>query len=220
MSGDDARRAMLDAIHASTEGVRDDDPAAAHAALTRPYRQVGERDAAARLDLFEERLVDYGVDVSRLRAGDVASAIDEELARRRASKVVVPLGFPEAYGVGIGARERLADDASARELDAADATVSTCAVAIAETGTIALDAGAGQGRRAASLVPDVHLCIVHASQVVATVPEATTRLEAAVQAGAPITWISGPSATSDIELVRVAGVHGPRTLLVLLVTDA
>lgn len=220
MNGSDARRAMLDAIHAATEGIRDEDPTAAHAALARPYRQVGERNASARLDLLEERLVDYGVDVSRLRSSDVADSIHAELSRRRFTKVVTPAGFPEAYAKGIGERERIPDDATPRELDHAHAAVSTCAVAMAETGTIALDAGAGQGRRAASLVPDVHLCVVHASQVVATVPEATARLEAAVKAGAPITWISGPSATSDIELVRVAGVHGPRTLLVLLVTDA
>jgi len=97
-------------------------------------------------------------------------------------------------------------------LDAADGVITTAAVAIAETGTIVLDGGPGQGRRALSLVPDYHLCILHAGQIVGIVPQALERLEP----GRPCTWISGPSATSDIELDRVQGVHGPRTLEVIL----
>jgi L-lactate dehydrogenase complex protein LldG len=102
-------------------------------------------------------------------------------------------------------------------LDAADGVLTSCAVAIAQTGTIVLDGGAGQGRRAITLIPDYHLCVVRESQIVELVPEAMAQLEPAARAGRPITFISGPSATSDIELHRIEGVHGPRTLDVIVV---
>lgn len=217
---DDARAAILGAVDAATAPVRDDDPDAAHAALARTYRAAGTLDAAARLDRFEARLVDYGVDVVRVRAADVAEVLAATLTRRRADAVVVPRGTPDAWGAALEGRTTIRDDAPPTDLDAADATLSGCAVAVAETGTIALDGGPGMGRRAASLVPDVHVCVVRAGQVVELLPEAQARLHDAAAAGAPITWISGPSATSDVELERVAGVHGPRTLVVLLVGDA
>ncbi len=126
-----------------------------------------------------------------------------------------PAWFAEAGRAGI---EAVPDEPplSHQALDALDGVLTSCAVAIAETGTIVLDGGAGQGRRALSLLPDYHLCVVLVQQIVGTVPEAIERLEP----NRPQTWISGPSATSDIELQRVEGVHGPRNLEVLIVGQA
>jgi L-lactate dehydrogenase complex protein LldG len=149
-------------------------------------------------------------------AATLAAEVRAALERRGARTVVVPpalgLPLPDVVAVAVDSGELTAAD-----LDAFDAVITRAAVAIAETGTIILDGAPDQGRRAISLVPDYHLCVVGAGQVVELVPEAVARLTPA--AGRPLTWISGPSATSDIELERVEGVHGPRTLEVLLVTD-
>ena len=156
--------------------------------------------------LFEERVADYRAVVTRVAAADLSSAVAEALG---AARVVVP------PGLGIEVEGSVVDDGfSAHELDAFDAVVTRAALGIAETGTIVLDHRPDQGRRAISLVPDLHVCIVDAGQVVADVPDAIALLDPS----RPLTWISGPSATSDIELDRVEGVHGPRTLHVLLVT--
>ena len=156
--------------------------------------------------LFEERVADYRAIVTRCTPADLAAAVAEALGSARA--VVPP-------GLGIPVEGAVVDDGfTAAELDGYDAVVTRAAVGIAETGTIVLDHGPDQGRRAISLVPDLHVCIVEAGQVVADVPDAIALLDPA----RPQTWISGPSATSDIELDRVEGVHGPRTLHVLLVT--
>ena len=122
------------------------------------------------------------------------------------------------HGRAAGGLE-LVEDAglSVQQLDELDGALTGCAVAIAETGTFVLDGGAGQGRRALTLVPDLHVCVVREDQVVGLVPEAVGELEDAVRAGRPLTFVSGPSATSDIELDRVEGVHGPRVLHVVLV---
>jgi len=167
------------------------------------------------IDLFAERVADYQATVHRVVAADLPRAIAEALARRRARRLVIPAGQPGAWLADAGDLERLADDPplTHADLDAADGVVTGCAVAIAETGTIVLDAGDGQGRRALSLLPDYHLCVVPADRIVGTVAEALERLDPR----RPLTWISGPSATSDIELQRVEGVHGPRTLEVVIV---
>jgi len=164
------------------------------------------------LDLFMERVADYRAVVVRCRPGEVADAVRTALGN--SAKVIVPQGFPEEYlGLPDGA-ERVADvGLSASALDAVDAVVTTARVGIATTGTIILDHGPGQGRRALSLVPDRHVCLVTTDQVVSGVTDSVARLEPT----RPMTWISGPSATSDIELDRVEGVHGPRTLHVIVV---
>ncbi|MCK2218009.1 LUD domain-containing protein [Actinomadura sp. ATCC 31491] len=162
----------------------------------------GYRVAAATGDLvglFAERVDDYRAVVHVLPAAEVPGRIAELVTGRR---MIVPDGFD------------LPGHQSWDDLHTADGVVTGCAVGIALTGTIVLDHGPGQGARAQTLVPDYHLCVVRADQIVSSVPEAIARLDPS----RPLTWISGPSATSDIELNRVEGVHGPRTLEVIIST--
>ncbi|HEU4567011.1 MAG TPA: LUD domain-containing protein [Marmoricola sp.] len=186
--------------------------------VPRGYRRAGEAgegevDQHQLLDQLVDRLVDYKAGVHRCAPGEVARTVARVLEAHRAVDVVVPDGFPDA-DLPPGLAPRRDDPAlSPAQLDGTDGVLTTCAVAVAETGTIVLDAGPGQGRRALTLVPDLHVVVVRADQVVRGVPEALTRLTPT----RPLTWISGPSATSDIELDRVEGVHGPRRLEVVLV---
>ena len=172
------------------------------------------------LDRFIEMTVDYKAVVKRVPAAGVPEAVAELLAAAGVGSAVLPAGLDAAWRAAVvGADITVHSDEpqlSRNELNAIDAVVTASAVSIAETGTIVLDHAADQGRRALTLVPDTHLVVVRADQVVSDVPEAVGRLAAAVASGNPLTWISGPSATSDIELTRVEGVHGPRTLLVVL----
>jgi len=154
-------------------------------------------------DLFAERVADYRATVHR------GGTVDAVLAARGLSRVVVPDGFPDGLLPSV---ELVGEPVDTATLDEVSAVVTTCAIAVAETGTIVLDHGAGQGARALTLVPDYHLVVVRPAQIVAGVPDAV----AALDPTRPLTWISGPSATSDIELDRVEGVHGPRTLDVLI----
>ncbi|MFE2865856.1 lactate utilization protein C [Embleya sp. NPDC059259] len=189
------------------------------------------------LELFAEHLRDYRAVVHEVTGSELADAIAQAVERRGARRLVTPAGLPAEWVAGLapgtcvpdgwvyGPIDESSDDPTnnrpeqpaphltVAELDTADGVLTAAAVAIAETGTIVLDAGPGQGRRALTLVPDWHLCVVRARDVVASVPQALERL----LPGRPLTWISGPSATSDIELNRVEGVHGPRTLEVLIV---
>ena len=186
--------------------------AGAPAGIPRGYLTGTGMTTPALIELLTERLHDYGTSVRRCPADGVAQAVREALAERGARRIVLPPGLI-LDGAGPDGVEFLADDGlSPDALDATDGVITTAALAIAETGTIVLDGGPGQGRRALSLIPDYHLCMLRASQIVGIVPQALARLEP----GRPCTWISGPSATSDIELDRVQGVHGPRTLEVIL----
>ncbi len=185
-------------------------------------RPVGRADAAARqcageagdLDLLASRLEDYGAVVTPLRPGaDIAAAVDAVARRHGADVLVAPADLPPAWRPRATALAVDDPPIASRELDRLGAVLSGCALAVADTGTIALDCGPGQGRRALTLLPDLHVCVVRADQVVPTFAAAIARLAASP---GPLTLLSGPSATSDIELERVEGVHGPRRLEVLL----
>jgi L-lactate dehydrogenase complex protein LldG len=232
-----SRAQILARIRAATAGPparSDAEIDAAYAALPREYlrahHEAGPHDIAA---LFAERAADYRAVVERVTEADLAAAVTRILTARSAAPAdaatadaaradataagpfVVPAGLPAEWLAALPATIALARDEpslSAAELDEMAGVITGCAVAIAETGTIILDHGPGQGRRALTLVPDFHLVIVRADQVAADLADAFARLDPA----RPHTLISGPSATSDIELIRVEGVHGPRTLHVLL----
>lgn len=199
------RRALADVPQAA-------DPT--ETAVPRDYaRSHATRTDAQRLDLLAENLADYRALVHRCTAAELPATIAELLRARGARSVIAPSGVPAGW---LPEEVERVDDSptlTPRDLDALDSVVTGCAVAVAETGTIVLDAGPEQGRRRISLVPDHHICVVRApDQVVDSVPQALERLDPV----RPQTWISGPSATSDIELDRVEGVHGPRTLEVVL----
>jgi L-lactate dehydrogenase complex protein LldG len=186
--------------------------------VARDYRTADHQtplDPEGLQELLVERLVDYRAKVRRTTTALVAEVVIAALTERGARRVAVADGILPAGLERLEPGIELVSDTpprTAAQLDTLDGVLTGCAVAIAETGTIVLDAGPGQGRRALSLVPDYHLVVVTAAQIVHTVPQAVARLDPT----RPLTWISGPSATSDIELDRVEGVHGPRTLEVII----
>jgi L-lactate dehydrogenase complex protein LldG len=179
-----------------------------------PLPERAPLDHDALVDLFAERVSEYRATVQRSTPEELANVIGAVLDRWGARRIVVPAGVP-AHWLSATGVNAVADDPplSHDQLDALDGVITSCAAGIAESGTIVLDATAGQGRRALSLLPDRHLCVIHAEQVVRDVPDALPVLNPR----RPLTWISGPSATSDIELQRVEGVHGPRVLDVIIV---
>ena len=188
------------------------------APIARAYlREHGDRSVEETTELLAENLADYRAIVHRCTTADLPATLAGVLAARGARTVLVPPGLEPSW-LAETAAEQVPDRAESTpdELDRVDSVVTACAVAIAETGTIVLDGSPDQGRRRITLVPDHHICVVRVpDQVVSSVPQGLERLDPV----RPLTWISGPSATSDIELDRVEGVHGPRTLEVVLVAD-
>ena len=167
-----------------------------------------------KLDRFAERVAEYRATVHRVASDGLEAAIAAACSRRGVKRLIVPLDIPDAWippGIVAVRDDKLIND----QLNAADGVLTGAALGIAQTGTIVLDGGSLQGRRALTLLPDYHLCVIRADQIVGLVPEAVARLRGS--ATRPMTWVSGPSATSDIELNRVEGVHGPRTLEVIVV---
>jgi L-lactate dehydrogenase complex protein LldG len=192
-------------------------PAPAVADVPRAYHHAGSGPAPgdpAVVARFCERAAEYRATVRRVDAGGLEDAVVEACRERGATRLAVPPGAPRR----LPGLELLIDDPpiSPRGLDQVDGVLTGCEVAIAETGTIVLDGGERSGRRALTLVPDFHVCLVEADRIHASVPDAIAALAPAAAEGRPLTFVSGPSATSDIELERVEGVHGPRTLVILV----
>ncbi|MBB4661992.1 LutC/YkgG family protein [Conexibacter arvalis] len=245
MSGvtDPAKEAILARIRGALKDVPEAETAA-DVAVARDYRVSGSLAGDALAELFAERCADYRADVRLVAADELPAAIAAALERRGARRLAIPADLPAEWRVdgvewvedaipgdgaasagaqaGAGARAGAGAQAGAAQLShaqisATDGVLTGCAVAIAETGVIVLDGGPAQGRRSLTLLPDYHLCVVARERIVELVPEAVAALHAAAVEGRPMTWIAGPSATSDIEFNRVEGVHGPRTLDVLVV---
>jgi L-lactate dehydrogenase complex protein LldG len=188
--------------------------------VERGYRHEDDAPREEVVERFAESVAEYEATVRRVKTAELPGVIEETLSRRGVKRLVVPPYLPKEWvpdsveALRDAARPRLTNE----ELDASDGVLTGCSLGIAQTGTIVLDSGRAQGRRALTLLPDYHLCVVREDQIVGLVPEAFARLAETVETeGRAITFISGPSATSDIELDRVEGVHGPRTLEVLIV---
>ena len=186
--------------------------------ISREYRTTSDSSTEVLTELLIDRLVDYRALVRQCSEDDLGATIAQALAERGADTIVAAAGLDPSWTANLSLSVLTdavssGDQLSVSQLEAVDGVITSCAVAIAETGTLILDGSPGQGRRVLTLIPDYHLCVVLPDQIVADVPQALARLEAT----RPLTMISGPSATSDIELNRVEGVHGPRTLEVIIV---
>jgi L-lactate dehydrogenase complex protein LldG len=205
----DARADILQRIRSALEGASPPD-------IPRNYRTADERDRDEIVNTFAERVAEYRATVHRVAEGEIAEAVERIAREAGARRIGVPPDVsPDWCSGGVDWVED--SPLSVQQLDGLDGALTGCAVGIADVGAFVLDGGAGQGRRALSLVPDLHICVVREDQVVGLVPEAIRLLEDSVKAGRPLTFVAGPSATSDIELDRVEGVHGPRVLHVLVV---
>jgi L-lactate dehydrogenase complex protein LldG len=228
-SAADARTQVLQSIRSALSGATQGD-------IPRNYRTEDERDRDAIVNEFAERVAEYRATVHRVGENEIAEVVERIAAEANARRIGIPADLPEGWRPAAPAAARTradageaADGADRRsfelvvddslpvpELDRLDGALTGCALGVAQVGAFVLDGGVGQGRRALSLVPDLHICVVREDQVVGLVPEAIRRLEESVAARRPLTFVAGPSATSDIELDRVEGVHGPRVLHVIV----
>jgi L-lactate dehydrogenase complex protein LldG len=191
-----------------------------HAAIQRSYVQAGKLDAAAKLNRFEESLRDYNAEVYRCAEAHLPETIARAMNTTGHRHLIVTDEIPKQWLPPALFEFSRDDNLSYEELDRSEGVLTACTIAIAMTGTIVLRHSQKSGRRALTLIPDYHLCIVRANQVVETVPEAIRAIHVAGGApnGSPLTTISGPSATADIEMTRIKGVHGPRVINVILVS--
>ncbi len=209
-----ARSEILSRIRSANRGIfgadRDKKPDESWQTIPRQYRRSGSLADTGRLKLLTERLVDYGAGVYQCPALETAAHVAEILRSRMKQKILVSSNVDPSWLPQDGLKFVYDDALPYSEIEACDGVLTGCTVAIASTGTLALCHISGCGRRALSLLPDYHLCIVNGSQIVETVPEGFRALEA--HRLQPITLISGPSATADIEMTRIQGVHGPRVL--------
>src|ERR1700761_3563138 len=210
-----ARAEILQRIRAATGGVSNAEVVrAGWTRLPREYRRAATRGREAVLELLEDRLRDYDANVVRVGRDGVSAMVAKMLSERGKARMVVPAGIAKEW-LPAGVEFVVDEGLSAVELDRFDGVMTGSTMAIAETGTVILQSVPGQGRRAVTLVPDYQMCVVREEDVVETVPEAMARLQKPAEL--PTTFFSGPSATADIEMTRIKGMHGPRFLDVILV---
>jgi L-lactate dehydrogenase complex protein LldG len=211
------RQEILTRIRTATAGVshKGEECEEAYRGIERDYRHVSDQTIGQRIDLLTERLQEYGATVAECSPQELPSAIAREITASGKRILAAPSALPADWLVR-GPEWRLDRNLSTAEIEAAEGVVTVATCAIADSGTIVLHHGPAEGRRILTLLPDWHLCILRTSQVVAILPEYFDRFP---QPPALITWISGPSATADIEMTRIKGVHGPRSLTVILVND-
>ncbi|NNN08131.1 MAG: LUD domain-containing protein [Acidimicrobiaceae bacterium] len=182
--------------------------------IEREYHVSGQLDATRRRELLKDRLLDYRAHVVECERDNLGTVVNDLLVTHGSNSLAAPHDIPTDWLSSVSRDVHFDEPSlSVTDLDSIDSTLSGCAVAVAQTGTIVLDSGERQGRRALSLIPDHLIIVIFDDQIVELVPEAVARLTPT----STQTWISGPSATSDIELERIEGVHGPRTLDVILV---
>lgn len=212
-----SRQLLLERIRAATRTVAASPAqlASAYAAVPRPYTHSGTRNLASRIELLIERLREYGAEVTECTPQDLPAAIAAQLAASGRRSLLAPPGLPAEW-LAEGFDWKIDHQLSAAEIDRAEGVITAASCAVADSGTIVLHHSPTEGRRVLTLLPDWHLCILLASQVVEALPEYFARCP---DQPPLITWISGPSATADIEMTRIKGVHGPRFLNVILVHD-